>query len=123
VQSSEAIEAVVGSGRPFNGLLDISKREYLAAAYAEKSQVTPMAITTGCGPAGHASSSRYVGGRAMSTCFNGSGSLTISLPQTFYVSAGNAVTTWWYTPTVGWTMPYGSSATIASPINVWKVSR
>lgn len=122
-QTANDVAAVVQSGKPFNGLLDISTGKYAAAAYAVKANIRPMAITTGCGPSGHATSSRYVGGRGMATCFNGSGQLTISLPSTYYLSAGSLPTTWWYTGTQGVFVPAGSSISLSMTINVVSVTR
>lgn len=95
-QTAKEIDGLVNSGRPLNILVDPATGETLAAAVAEKSpnpEIIPFAITTGCGTPGHATAGRYVAGGGYATCFNGSGTLWISLPNTYYLSGGDRDTT------------------------------
>lgn len=122
-QSADEIEAVMASSEPVNALFDPKTGTFLAAVFAEKtSAIGPLAITTGCGYAGAAVSHRYVGSYGAATCFNGTGHLYISLPNTFWLSAGYYDTTW-YTSSQGYYVPAFDTWTISGSINVVSVVR
>lgn len=124
-QTPKQIEALVRQGGPLNLLIDPNTGEYLAAAVASKAPgiVTPNAITLGCGGTGNAQSSRYYGGGALATCYQGTGSIYVNLPNTFYLSAGRYATS--FLNPQGPTLYVGAyqSGTLSSTITVTRVIR
>lgn len=127
-QTPGEVEALLKLEIPLNLLVDTDTGAHLAAAVAEKvspGALMPFALTpTGCGTPGHAFSNRYVGSRALTTCFEGTGSLFISLPNTYYLNAGWTSTTWFPpAPQTGIWVTAFSSVTLSSNLNVVEVFR
>jgi hypothetical protein len=89
--------------------------------------ITPFALSTGGCGGGNATSIRLSGGKGLSTCFSGTGTLGISLPNTYYISAGyisagNQLTTWWGGARAEFVVA-GASKTLTSNLNVDTVVR
>lgn len=124
VQTPDEIAAVLNSGEPYNSLYDPHTQVYLAAVPAEQVDgvITPFALSTGGCGGGNATSIRLSGGKGLTTCFSGTGALGISLPNTYYVSAGNQLTTWWGGGRAEFATA-GASRTLTSYLNVDTVVR
>jgi len=97
-QSPAQVSAVIDSGKPYNAIFDTTTQKYIAAAYAKKAAFRPLTIVTGCGRSGEATVDQMVSGGGRATCYSGTGSKTVNLPNTYYLSAGAYLTTLWYGP-------------------------
>lgn len=123
VQSSEEISGILASGEPVNLLLDESN-EVIAVAVAQKTWIAPRAIST-CFSGGSIIK-RYVGVKAETRCYTGTGTLDVNLPSVYYLAPGGFNITMYVSggsipsSTVSWNT---SSVTYKTPLNVYQLKR
>lgn len=106
-------------------LYDVETQETIAARPAPV-QISPAAITTGCGSAGTTGARlrQEIGGRQSTKCFNGTGILDGSWPNSVSLSAGAYGTSAWYNnkTQLVYASP-GYTVVFTSPIYVISISR
>lgn len=126
VQTSADTEKIANSGLPVNLLLDPQTGEILAADYAEKAPTlrVPTAIGTSC-TTGAARLLQMVSGRSVARCFNGTGSTSVSVFNTYWASAGasNAWLKLTFSNGTTSTLLHGSSCTYSPSRTTVKVER
>ncbi|MBW0254429.1 MULTISPECIES: hypothetical protein [unclassified Cellulomonas] len=120
VQSEDEVDAILNSGQQVQALYDVEAGEYVSA-FVEEPTIVTRAITQrgpGCASGDACIVNKTIG-------FYGTGQLTFksSISGVTKVSAGNKVTTWWRSATVGVYQNVNVTTTFTSPITLVSITR